>query len=181
MTTNDPRPVLCGTDFSESATEAVRRAAALAQRFNAPLLSRTAWTSALSSRSTSAIGDVARLLIEGSQQEFPVLDGERVVCVLTHARLFEVLRERGEWTPVAEAMERDFRMLRLDERLDGALFQAEPGRTVMPVVRDGCLVGLLTAENIGELLMIPLRTSTARVRAAAASIGSPCPLNRQTP
>ena len=38
MNTNDPRPILCGTDFSESATEAVRAAAALAQRFNAPLI-----------------------------------------------------------------------------------------------------------------------------------------------
>jgi len=38
MTTNDPRPILCGTDFSESATEAVRVAAALAQRFSAPLI-----------------------------------------------------------------------------------------------------------------------------------------------
>jgi len=101
-----------------------------------------------------ALGDVARLLIEGSQQDFPVLDGERVVGVLTHARLYEVLRERGEWTPVGEAMEREFRMLRPDERLDGALFKTEAGTAVMPVARDGRLVGLLTTENIGELLMI---------------------------
>ncbi len=38
MNTNDPRPILCGTDFSESATEAVRAASVLAQRFNAPLI-----------------------------------------------------------------------------------------------------------------------------------------------
>ncbi len=38
MNTNDPRPILCGTDFSESATEAVRAAAALAQRFHEPLI-----------------------------------------------------------------------------------------------------------------------------------------------
>lgn len=108
--------------------------------------------STLSPRDT--LGDATRLLIDGSQQDFPVLDGERVVGVLTHSRLFEMLRERGEWTFVADAMERDFRSLRPDERLDGALFQAEPGLTIMPVVRDGHLVGLLTAENIGELLMI---------------------------
>jgi len=38
MNTNDPRPILCGTDFSESATEAMRAASALAQRFNSPLI-----------------------------------------------------------------------------------------------------------------------------------------------
>jgi CBS domain-containing protein len=100
------------------------------------------------------LGDVTRLLIEGSQQDFPVVDDGRVVGVLAHARLFEVLRERGEWTLVAEAMEREFRTVRPDEQLDGALFQAEPGGTVLPVVRDGRLIGLITAENIGELLMI---------------------------
>lgn len=100
------------------------------------------------------LGDATRLLIKGSQQDFPVLDDGRIVGVLSHARLFEVLRERGEWTPVGEAMGHDFRMLRPDEPLDGALFQAEPGETALPVVRDGRLVGLLTAENIGELLMI---------------------------
>ncbi|MGB8169279.1 MAG: site-2 protease family protein [Chthoniobacteraceae bacterium] len=56
--------------------------------------------------------------------------------------------------PPHDTMEREFRTLRPDEPLDGARFQAEPGRTVLPVVRNGRLVGLLTAENVGELLMI---------------------------
>jgi len=38
MNINAPRPILCGTDFSESATEAMRAASALAQRFHAPLI-----------------------------------------------------------------------------------------------------------------------------------------------
>ncbi len=116
------------------------------------------------------LGDATRLLIEGSQQDFPVLDDGRVVGVLSHARLFEVLRERGEWTSVAEAMERDFRTLHPDEPLEGALFQAEPGGTVLPIVRDGRLVGLITAENIGELLMI-------RAARALRGVGPP-PLPR---
>jgi Zn-dependent protease/CBS domain-containing protein len=102
----------------------------------------------------NTLSDATRLLIEGSQQDFPVVDDGRVVGVLSHARLFEVLRERGEWTFVAEAMERDFRTVLPDEQLDGALFHAEPSGTVVPVMRDGRLIGLLTAENIGELLMI---------------------------
>ena len=38
MTVDQSRPIICGTDFSENATEAVRAAAALAQRFSAPLI-----------------------------------------------------------------------------------------------------------------------------------------------
>lgn len=116
------------------------------------------------------LGAATRLLIEGSQQDFPVVVEGRVAGVLSHARLFEILRDRGEWTLVGEAMEREFRTLRPEEPLDGALFQAEPGQTVMPVVRNGQLVGLITAENIGELMMI---------RAARAQRGvEPPPLPR---
>lgn len=100
------------------------------------------------------LGDATRLLIEGSQQDFPVLADGVVVGVLTHSRLFEALREHGERALVSEAMEQDIRTLRPDEPLESALFREESGPTALPVVRDGRLVGLLTAENIGELLMI---------------------------
>ena len=75
----------------------------------------------------ATLGDATRLLIKGSQQDFPVLEDDRVVGILTHSRLFEVLRERGEWTRVSVAMERDFRTLSADEPLEGALFQSGAG------------------------------------------------------
>lgn len=37
--------------------------------------------------------------------------------------------------------------------MDVALFHDEPGRTILPALRDGRLLGQFTAENIGELLM----------------------------
>jgi Zn-dependent protease/CBS domain-containing protein len=106
------------------------------------------------------LGDATRMLIEGSQQDFPVLDGDRVVGVLTHARLFEALHEHGEWTLVAEVMDRDFRTATADQSLDTVLFESEPGSTVIPVLHHGEIVGLITAENLGELLMI--RSARAR-------------------
>jgi Zn-dependent protease len=120
-----------------------------------------------------SLRDATRLLIEGAQQDFPVLDEGRVVGVLTHGRLFEVLRERGDRTLVVEAMEREFRTLRPDEPLEGALFHADSGGTVLPVVRDGRLVGLLTAENIGELLMI--RTASAKFPSVPPPLPPPLP------
>lgn len=71
--------------------------------------------------------------------------------------------------PVREAMLTDFRTLSADEPLEGALFQAEPGRTLMPVLRDDRLIGLLTAENVGELMMI------RSARALLASVAPPLP------
>lgn len=107
-----------------------------------------------------SLGEVAQMLIEGTQQNFPVLDGGRIVGVLTHARLFEALHEHGEWTPVADVMERDFRTVSPDQNLDAAFFECDPSSTIIPVMYRGEIVGLLTAENIGELLMI----RSARVR-----------------
>jgi nucleotide-binding universal stress UspA family protein len=38
MTTNETKPILCGTDFSESAAQAATVADALARRLSAPLI-----------------------------------------------------------------------------------------------------------------------------------------------
>lgn len=100
------------------------------------------------------LGEATRLLLQGSQQDFPVLDGGRLVGVLNRSRLFEALRDSGESQRVGEVMETVFRTLDPDEPLDRALFQAEPGGTVLPVLSGERLVGLVTAENIGELMMI---------------------------
>ena len=54
------------------------------------------------------VGDAARLLLAGSQQDFPVLEKGEVVGVLTHTRLLEALRDRGVNVPVGEVMESDF-------------------------------------------------------------------------
>ena len=108
------------------------------------------------------LADAARLLIEGSQQDFPVTESGVVVGVLTHRRLLEMLQERGEWTYVGDVMERDFQLLSPDEPLDRVLGQCLPGATAIPVVRHNRIVGLLTAENVGELMMIQTARSSPR-------------------
>jgi Zn-dependent protease/predicted transcriptional regulator len=101
------------------------------------------------------VGDGARLLLAGSQQDFPVLEKGEVVGVLTHTRLLEALRDRGTDVPVGEVMERDFQMASADEELDAALSRIEPGQaTLLPVIWNRQLVGWLTAENVGEFYMI---------------------------
>jgi Zn-dependent protease/predicted transcriptional regulator len=101
------------------------------------------------------VGDAARLLLAGSQQDFPVTERGEVVGVLTHTRLLEALRDRGVNMPVGEVMESDFQMASAEEELDAALGRVEPGRaTMLPVIWNRQLVGLLTAENVGEFYII---------------------------
>jgi Zn-dependent protease/predicted transcriptional regulator len=108
---------------------------------------------ALTPRDT--VGDAAQLLLAGSQQDFPVLENGAVVGVLTHARLLEALRDRGAEAPVGEVMEREVPLVSAEDELDAALARVEPGRaTLLAVIWNRQLVGLLTAENVGEFYMI---------------------------
>jgi CBS domain-containing protein len=102
-----------------------------------------------------SLADATKLLLAGSQTDFPVADGGRVVGILDHGALFRALRERGELAVVGDVMRLEFVTLRADQSLDEALAEvgAEGGLT-MAVIEDGRFVGLLTPENVGEFFMI---------------------------
>jgi len=94
-------------------------------------------------------------LMAGSQQDFPVVDGANPVGVLTRSELVSALGRRGSDVPVGEVMRRDSEYAAEDEPLDMALQRMrETGRLTLPVLRAGSLVGLLTLDNIGDLLLV---------------------------
>lgn len=102
------------------------------------------------------LGDVARHILAGTQQNFPVVDETgRVVGVMTHADFFSALRTHGDAAGVADAMSKEFAVADSAEPLEAVLTRIEPGRcTTVPVFQEGRLVGLLTPENLGEFVMI---------------------------
>jgi Zn-dependent protease/predicted transcriptional regulator len=119
---------------------------------------------------TVAPGDslehVTGLILRGSQQDFPVMEGDKVVGVVTRDGLLKALAQKGD-PPVSEIMRTDVAQTDASDMLESALqrLQESSCRT-LPVLRNQRLVGLLTSENLGEFLMI----RTARNgRVAAAS------------
>lgn len=101
------------------------------------------------------VEEAARLLLAGSQQDFPVLENGRVVGVLTPARLLAALRDRGASAPVGEVMESKFQIVSAEEELGDVLGRIEQGQaTLFPVIWNRRLVGLLTPENISEFYLI---------------------------
>ena len=115
------------------------------------------------------LGDVARLLLAGSQRDFPVLEDGRLVGMLCHQDCFAALQQGGETVPVRAIMRTDFRVVSPDQPLETALAEsAENALPVRPVMVQGRLMGLLTAENVGEFVMI--RRALARRPAAAAPV-----------
>ncbi|MCC6232859.1 MAG: site-2 protease family protein [Verrucomicrobiales bacterium] len=94
-------------------------------------------------------------MLAGSQHDFPVVDEGRVVGVAMRQGILAALTRGGNRAPVSEAMERDFQMVDAADPLDGILSRTGARLPLFaPVVSEGRLVGLLTAENVAELVMI---------------------------
>jgi CBS domain-containing protein len=102
------------------------------------------------------LGDVARRILSGTQQDFPVVDETgRVLGVVTHAEFFPALRERGDGIGVTAVMTTAFEVAAAAEPLTEVMARVPAGRTgVVPVFDNGRLAGLLTPENLGEFMMI---------------------------
>lgn len=105
-----------------------------------------------------SLRDASTLVLRGSQQDFPVVENGpdgRVAGVLTRAALLRALAEHGLDGRVADAMDREVPSVQADEVLEDVLPRLrEQGASATPVYAEGRLVGLLTMENIGELMMI---------------------------
>lgn len=113
------------------------------------------------------LGYAAEQILAGSQQDFPVLDGDRVVGVLTREGLIAGLARLGAQGSVADAMARSFESADDREALETAFERMQSsGSRAMPVLHGERLVGLLTTENVAELLMIRDALAAHRLRAA---------------
>jgi CBS domain-containing protein len=97
----------------------------------------------------------ADLMLAGDQQDFPVLEGGRYLGMLTRAELIRGLREEGPTAPVGRIVHVDVEPIDAAWPLEKALQVMRAGRlAAVPVVMRGQLVGLLTLENVSELLMV---------------------------
>lgn len=106
------------------------------------------------------------LLMSTTQQDFPVLSGERVVGVLTRKSLVDSLQRLGQNAPVSAAMECKFESAHTSDMLEEVSRKLQEREChTLPVLADGQLVGLITMENIGEFLMI--RSALEKARSSA--------------
>lgn len=104
---------------------------------------------------SDTLDDGVRHILAGFQQDFPVVEQERLVGVLTRSGLLKVLSERGGHTPVREAMETCFETAETGEMLAQALNRLEACQChALPVLSGGRLAGILTMDNVGEFLLV---------------------------
>jgi Zn-dependent protease/CBS domain-containing protein len=103
------------------------------------------------------VEEAVQTLLRTSQSEFPVVDGVgKPVGLLSRGDLIRALKERGPDARVADAMSPTLPTLGHRRCLDEAfrILQEKSAPAVAVVDGTGKLVGLITSETIGEMLML---------------------------
>jgi Zn-dependent protease len=112
------------------------------------------------------LSQMAQLILAGSQHDFPVLDNDRIVGIVTRDDFLAALTQHGQNIAISAVMRSNPPAVDSYEMVESALMRIqESGVPTLPVTHSGQLVGIVTAENITEYLMIrsALKASRAMV------------------
>ena len=107
---------------------------------------------------TDTLGQAADTLLEGSQTDFPVMNGEqKLQGILTRANLIRGLRKHGPNGPISLVLVDCGEPIQAKTDLQHALRILRMRKCpTIPVVETegGPIIGLLTQDNLGELIMV---------------------------
>lgn len=108
-------------------------------------------------------------LIAGSQHDFPVMADGKIVGLLRRNDLVRGLSQNGPTGRVAEVMSEHCPIASVEEPLETAFAKLrEESCDSIPVLRDRTLLGLLTRENVSEVVMV----NSAMERKAAGVVSA---------
>ncbi len=111
-----------------------------------------------------SLAQVVALILSGSQHDFPVIDANgQIAGILERDRFMSALAEHGQSAAVVDFIRRDLPSVDSHEMVERAVERLqESGAKALPVTHGGQFIGLITAENITEFLMIRSALRTAR-------------------
>lgn len=128
---------------------------------------RQAMTRQLQTVSPEApLSQAADIILQTFQTDFPVVEGERLVGLLTEVDLVAALRKHGAGIPIRQAMRINFPTATPDESLFEAQQRMSAARLgAIPVVAEGKVAGLLTDQDVNEAYLL-LSTGSKRAKGA---------------
>lgn len=104
---------------------------------------------------SDTLADTVKLVLHTYQEDFPVVDGDRLEGVLTLANLIAGLHNLGPDATVDKVMERNFPVVSSSEPFSKVYEKInESGVRAVAVVDDGKLVGMVTMEHLSEVFML---------------------------
>ncbi|MDJ0804442.1 MAG: site-2 protease family protein [Desulfobacterales bacterium] len=95
------------------------------------------------------------LTLSGSQKDFPVVDGGRLVGILTQTDLLKALAEKDKHPTVATTIQTAYAEVDGGEMLESAFSKLRDCNChTLPVMQADNVVGLVTMDNLGEYMRI---------------------------
>jgi Zn-dependent protease/predicted transcriptional regulator len=99
--------------------------------------------------------EVLQRKLAGFQTEFPVVDGDRLVGILTRDDILQALRRLGANVPVGRVMRSDFDVVARGAPVETVLPKlGAPGGHAVIVTDHGSVVGMLTTESIAQAILV---------------------------
>jgi Zn-dependent protease/predicted transcriptional regulator len=94
-------------------------------------------------------------VLAGFQQDFPVVENDNLVGILTRSGMAAAIGQHGTEGRVGDVMQHEFVAVSPRDMLETAFTKLQDCNChTLPVVHDGRLVGLMTSDNLAEVLMI---------------------------
>ena len=100
------------------------------------------------------LGVASQKLLDGYQQDFPVVFGDEVIGVLTRDGIIRGLSSGGTGTYVADQVNREFRTCSPEDSLEESAKHLSVDRQPILVMQEGKLIGLITPENLSEFMLL---------------------------
>jgi len=101
------------------------------------------------------LSEVVAIVLHSFQEDYPVLDGDSIVGVLTRANLITGLHNIGPEAQVVQVMEKDFPIVDASALFSEVYEKMNAsGVKAVPVVDSGVLIGMVTLEHLSEVFML---------------------------
>ncbi len=97
----------------------------------------------------ATLSKVLELIFHSRQEDFPVIEGARIIGFVTRYDIISGIHQQGVSVPVSRVMRKDFPFLRESDFLNKAQdIMQESNMKALPVVKDGRAIGVVTIEDI---------------------------------
>jgi CBS domain-containing protein len=101
------------------------------------------------------LSKVLELIFHSHQEDFPVVEGEKLIGFLTRSDIISTIHQSGFSKHVGEIMRREFPTASIHDALTSVHSKLEESNLkAMPVLKDGRLYSIITLEDISRVYMM---------------------------
>ncbi len=106
-------------------------------------------------RPNQCLGDAIDKIIHTFQDNFPILDGDKVIGILTKQKLFKAIQENPIDTPIEEVVDKEYVTIHPDMPMSVLLKHFMEGNIpIILVMENDKLVGIINLEQIGKFHLL---------------------------